>query len=265
MSRYFVPSSATQYPEQLGFRSEAQSIHGSRTIMLADLTALLDAVPADAPHEAYRQAIQDDNTLGKKTASTRLWAYKKLRELYALDPQVPVFAELRARWAASPDGRPLLALLAGLARDSLLRASVPVLTAAKPGTPVSREDFRAAIVQARGDRFSEETIKAVVSHLYTSWTESGHLSGQRERTRVAVTPTPAVTAYALALGYLTGARGARLFQTLFTSVLDVPLATLHEQAREGSRRGWLSYRGVEEIVEVDFPQLRDTSQPALFP
>jgi hypothetical protein len=207
-------------------------VHGSRTIMLADLRALLAGVPADASHEAYRQAIQDDNVLGKRTASTRLWAFKKLRELYALDPEVPVFSELRARWSASAEGRPLLALLTALARDSLLRASVPVVTDSKPGTPVTRDDFRTAIVQARGDRFSEETIKAIVSHLYTSWTESGHLTGQRERTRVAVMPTPPVTAYALTLGYLTGVRGARLFQTLFTSVLDVPRSTLQEQARE---------------------------------
>lgn len=233
--------------------------------MLADLSTLLDAVPVEASHESYRHAIQEENVLGKKTASTRLWAFKKLRELYALDPQVPVFSELRARWAASRDGRPLLALLGGLARDSLLRASVPVVTGAKPGTPVTREDFRSAIGRARGDRFSEETTKAVVSHLYTSWTESGHLMGQRERTRAAVVTTPAVTAYALALGYLAGARGVRLFQTIFTSVLDAPFAKLHEQAREGSRRGWLRYRGLEEIVEVDFPQLPEPSQPALFP
>lgn len=265
LSRYFAPSVASKYPESHGFRSEAQSVHASRTIMLADLTALLDAVPGNAPREAYRGAIQEDNVLGKKTASTRLWAFKKLRELYALDPEVPVFSELRARWSAGAEGRPLLALLAALARDSLLRASVPVVADSKPGTPVTRDDFRAAIVHARGDRFSEETIKAIVSHLYTSWTESGHLTGQRDRTRAAVAPTPAVTAYALALGYLIGARGARLFQTLFTSVLDAPLATLHEQAREGSRRGWLQYRGVEEIVEIDFPQLRNTTQPALFP
>ena len=230
--------------------------------MLADLSHLLEAVPAEAPHEAYRQAVQDENVLGKKTSSTRLWAYKKLRELYALDPEVPVFWELRARWSAATEGRPLLAILAALARDSLLRASAPLLTESKPGMPVTRNDFRAAIAQARGDRFSEETIKAIVSHLYTSWTESGHLSGQRERTRVAVRPNPPVTAYALALGYLTGARGARLFQTLFTSVLDAPLATLHEQAREASRRGWLRYRGLEEIVEIDFPQLHEKTQTA---
>lgn len=221
--------------------------------MLADLTAVLAAVPSDAPHEHYRYAIQNDNVLGKKTASTRHWAYKKLRELYALDPSMPVFRELRARWEAGGDGRPLLALLAALARDSLLRASVPVLTAAKPGALVLREAFRASMVQARGDRFSDETIKAIVSHLYTSWTESGHLTGKRERARAQVSPTTAATTYALVLGYMTGSRGELLFSTLWTSVLDAPAAVLHDQAKEASRLGWLTYRGIGNIVDVSFP------------
>jgi hypothetical protein len=161
--------------------------------MLADLAALLDVLPPEASQEAYRRAIQDHNVLGKKTASTRLWAYKKLRELYALDPEVPVFSEMRARWASGADGRPLLALLCALARDSLLRASVPVVVEAAPGTSVTRNHFENAIVVARGKRFSDDTLKAIVSHLYTSWTESGHLSGQRSRIRTRVSPASRIS------------------------------------------------------------------------
>jgi hypothetical protein len=231
--------------------------------MLADLTALFDAVPAGASHDAYRQAIQENNVLGKKTASTRLWAYKKLRELYALDPQLPIFFELRARWAAGPEGRPLLALLAALARDALLRASVEAITRAKLGAPVTRDDFRGAIVRARGDRFSESTMDAVVSHLLSSWTESGHLTGKKEKTRGRAIITPAATAYALALGYLAGSRGELLFSTLWTSVLDAPATVLHEHAREASRVGWLTYRGIGNIIDVSFPNLDRQSELAL--
>jgi hypothetical protein len=49
--------------------------------MLADITALLNAVPATASQGDYQKAIMEDNVLGKGTASTRLWAWKKLREL----------------------------------------------------------------------------------------------------------------------------------------------------------------------------------------
>src|SRR4051812_19577919 len=99
MTRYFKPAEAGDLPEAAGFRSAAQSVHASRTIMLADLRLLLAEVPETASHEAYEQAILSGNVLGKRTASTRLWAYKKLRELYALDPAVPIFAELRRYWS----------------------------------------------------------------------------------------------------------------------------------------------------------------------
>ena len=255
MTRYFTPSAAPSLPEAFGFRSEAQSVHGSRTIMLADLTTLLAAVPGAAAYGDYERAIMEDNVLGKGTASTRLWAWKKLRELYALDAELAVFRLLRKFWDVDPKGRPLLALLAALGRDALLRASAPVISGSKAGEPVSREQFQAAIVAVRGERFSQSTMDAILSHLLSSWTESGHLSGRKEKVRARVAPTTAVTAYAVALGYLCGSRGELLFDTLWTSVLDAPSAVLHDQAREASRLGWLTYKGVGRIVEVTFPDV----------
>jgi hypothetical protein len=229
--------------------------------MLADLAMLLDAVPADAAHDAYREAILGGNVLGKKTASTRLWSWKKLRELYSLDLETPVFRLLRHYWAADRQGRPLLALLAALARDALLRASASVIAGSKPGETVSREQFDDAIIGERGQRFSPSTTDAILSHLLSSWTESGHLIGRKTKVRTGVAPTAAVTAYALSLGYLCGAKGELLFDTLWTSVLDASLAILHDQAREASRFGWLTYRGVGRIIDISFPGIEP--QPEL--
>jgi hypothetical protein len=230
--------------------------------MLADLTTLLDALPASAEHADYQRAVMEDNALGKRTASTRLWAWKKLRELYALDPTVPIFRMLRELWRADASGRPLLALLAALARDALLRASATAIVAARPGVPVTKEQLRQAIVQARGDRFSKSTMDAVLSHLMSSWTESGHLMGRKEKVRAHPTTTTAATTYALALGYLASVRGTYLLSTLWTSVLDAPESVLHDHAREASRRGWLVYRGVGNIVDIDFPSLRPSAELA---
>jgi hypothetical protein len=149
----------------------------------------------------------------------------------------------------------LLALLAALGRDSLLRASSKVIANAKPGEAVTREQFQAAIIEERGERFSKSTMDAVLSHLLSSWTESGHLSGKKDKVRAHASATPPATAYALALGYLTGARGELLFTTLWTSVLDAPSSVLHEQAREASRLGWLTYRGIGNIIDISFPDL----------
>jgi hypothetical protein len=222
--------------------------------MLADLMALLSVTASAATYEDYEQAILGKNVLGKRTASTRLWAWKKLRELYALDPRVPVFRLLRRLWDAEAAARPVLALLAAMARDALLRSSTDAITAATIGQPVTKNDFRQLVIRARGERFSESTMEAILSHLVSSWTESGYLSG-REKERFHPTVTPAATAYALALGYLAGARGALLFSTLWTSVLDTPETTLHDHAREASRRGWLTYRGIGKVVEITFERL----------
>lgn len=223
--------------------------------MLADITMLFGDVVAAAEHSDYEHAVLENNVLAKQTASTRMWAWKKLRELYALDRSVPLFRYMRQLWNVDPAARPLLALLAALARDALLRASVNAITATNPGEAVTKEDFRRAIVRVRGDRFSKSTMDAILSHLASSWTESGHLTGRKEKVRAQPTVTPAVVAYALVLGYLAGSRGALLFSTLWTSVLDTPESVLHDHAREASRRGWLTYRGIGNVVDITFERL----------
>ena len=224
--------------------------------MLADVSALMNELPASTTYAEYEQAIVEQNLLGKPTASTRLWAWKKLRELYALDPSVPVFRVFRQLWdAEQPESKPVLALTAALARDALLRATAPAIISRKLGEPFTREDMQQAIVAVRGDRFTEKTMRSLVSNLMSSWTSSGYLVGRGEKRRARPSITPATTAYALALGYLAGARGSLLFTTLWTSVLDSPESPLHDHAREASRRGWLVYRGVGNIVDVDFPEL----------
>jgi hypothetical protein len=232
--------------------------------MVEDLSALLVALPEEAAYEHYERAVLDQNVLGKQTASTRLWAWKKLRELYGFDPSLPVFRVLRTLWVTEgPQGRALLALLAALARDALLRASAIAVQVTKPGQPVTKDQFRDAIVRVRGDRFSKSTMDAILSHLVSSWTESGHLTGRKEKTRARPVVTPAVVAYALALGFLSGARGKLLFTTLWASVLDTPDPVLNDLAREASRRGWLVYRGVGDIIDIDFPQLLKPEEIAL--
>jgi hypothetical protein len=223
--------------------------------MLADLEALFANLPNDADHAAYERAIREDNVLGKKTASTRLWAWKKLRELYALDGSVPVYKLLRTYWDRDTAGRPLLACLAALARDGLLRTTAPVITETKPGDQVTRELFKAAVVEERGDRFSETTMKSLTANVMSSWGQTGHITSGSERVRVRVSATTATTAYALALSYMTGARGEFLFSTLWARVLDAPPTVLHDHAREASRLGWLTYRGVGSILDITFPKL----------
>ena len=56
---------------EAGFRFGDKGTHTSRTMMLAELTELLEAIPETAPRQAYAEAIIEDNLLGKQTTATR--------------------------------------------------------------------------------------------------------------------------------------------------------------------------------------------------
>src|SRR6185437_5749351 len=86
-----VPESALAF----GFREDSAGVHDSRTIMLAELRALLAACPPSAGLAEYRAAGIGENVVGKATATTRHNTLRRLRQLYALDPTVPLFRALR--------------------------------------------------------------------------------------------------------------------------------------------------------------------------
>ncbi|HEV3258317.1 MAG TPA: BREX system P-loop protein BrxC, partial [Gemmataceae bacterium] len=106
-------SKRASFPDGLGFRDGTASVHTSRTMMLEELTLLLEQVSSDAPAAAYEAAIVEENVCGKPTQTTRQRTAKRLTELYALDPSTTVFRLLRYFWPAEPASRPMLAFLAG--------------------------------------------------------------------------------------------------------------------------------------------------------
>ena len=90
-----------------GFRFGHIGTHTSRTIMLDELTTVFAAVPADSKATVYVDAIVEENCLAKQTVSTRRLSMQRLRELYALDPSVPIFRILRRLWTiGQPRPRP---------------------------------------------------------------------------------------------------------------------------------------------------------------
>src|SRR5205823_2094857 len=107
-------------PSALGFNTGRNGVHTSRTMMFAELSTLLQHLPVDARRVDFEEAILRENVLAKSTISTRKRTFDHLISLYALDPVVPVFRLLRHFWGLDPAGRPLIALVAARARDSLL-------------------------------------------------------------------------------------------------------------------------------------------------
>lgn len=241
--------------EAFGFRNGDRGVHSSRSMMFADLEQLMQTTAADRTYRGYREELDDENVLGKRTAVNKTHTARKLKALYGLDPSITVFRLLRHFWELDDGtGRPLVALLCATARDPLLRSLTPALLALEPGAVLEYEPLEAALRDSTGDRFSEKTLVSIARRASASWIQAGHLSG-RSRMRQRAHPTPATTAYALALGYLEGRRGALLFSSLWARLLDAREEDLRDLTQVASRNGWLVYRGIADVVEVRFPDL----------
>ena len=235
-----------------GFRSGDRGTHTSRTMMLEELSNLLDATPGEATREDYADAVLEDNCLGKRTAATRKLSLQRLTELYGLDAKLILFRVLRDLWGRHEPSRPLLGLLLALARDPLLRTIAAAVIRTPFGHEFARQTMKDALSDAVGDRLNKATLDKVVRNASSSWTQSGHLQGRGRKTRQRVLPTPAATTYALLLGFAVGRRGQMLFETPWTAILDVGLDELIDLASDARRLGLIDFKQSGAIIDVSF-------------
>ena len=238
-----------------GFRSGDRGTHTSRTMMLEELSNLLDATPGEATREDYADAVLEDNCLGKRTAATRKLSLQRLTELYGLDAKLILFRVLRDLWGRHEPSRPLLGLLLALARDPLLRTIAAAVIRTPFGHEFARQTMKDALSDAVGDRLNKATLDKVVRNASSSWTQSGHLQGRGRKTRQRVLPTAAATTYALLLGFAVGRRGQMLFETPWTAILDVGLDELIDLASDARRLGLIDLKQSGAIIDVSFPAM----------
>jgi len=238
-----------------GFSQDPVGTHGSRTIMLAELRRLLAVCPEGACLEAYRVAVVEDNALLKETLATRRESFRRLRELYALTPIILLFRALRDLWAADTEAQPLLALLCAAARDPILRTTSGLILGMPEGDPVTPQMIAEAASRGFPGRYNPTMLANIGRHAASSWQQSGHLQGRIKKVRARAVSRPANVAYALFLSYLCDVRGAGLFDTLWTSLLDAPTQILTEQAVLASQMGWIEYRHGGGVTDISFNYL----------
>ena len=238
-----------------GFRFGDRGTQTSRTIMLNELTALFDAVPAHADPTEYTAAIVDDNALDKQTSANRRLTGQRLRELYGLDPRLPLFRVLRRLWAIDELGRPLLAILCSLARDPLLRSTAAHVLGLPIGAALVRTSFLEAILGNVGNRLNESIVDKVARNAASSWSQSGHLQGRVRKVRRDVTPTVGPVAMALWMGSLEGLAGERLLRCRWAQVLDRSQGGLVEIVFQAKQVGLLSARIGGGVIEIDTSSL----------
>lgn len=241
---------------RFGFSFERGSAHTSRTMMLEELRVLLTYIDdPEADKSVYRQAIDDENCLGKRSGKTCILTYRHLVDLYSLNRANVLFRTLLFFWNRDINGQPLLALICAYARDPIFRATAPFILKFQEGATISRESLEEFIDSQDPGRFSKATLKSTAQNINSTWTKSGHLVGRARKVRSRANPTAGSVSYALLLGYLSGVRGQALFQTEYAKLLDCPVHKAIELAEEASRKGWIVFKRVGDVIEVLFPNL----------
>ena len=241
---------------RFGFRQDRGGPHLARTIMLKELKLLFSFVDEpDADKEMYLRSIVEDNCLNKRSDKTRKLTARHLVNLYGLDPNITLFRSFRYFWERDKEGQPLLALLVAIARDSILKSSVPFIQNCTLGQRVTREAIEVFIDDLETGRFSTATLKSTAQNINSSWTQSGHLKGRVKKVRTKAKATPGAASLALLLGYLSGVRGESLFQTEYVKLLDCSMEESIELSVEASRKGWIVLKRLGTVIEVLFPNL----------
>lgn len=233
---------------------ENRTTHASRTLMVADLTVLLEAVPHGTPEE-YRRAILEENVLQKKSASARSKTREHLRALYFLDNENPVFSALSTLAAEDAESVPMLALLCGATRDVLLRSTAEFVSEAPMEAVVSSEDLRRVVEEEFPNRFSENTLVEAGRRALSSWAQSGHLAEGSKYARKKAAASVGSVVFALYLGHLSGVRGMPLYGTFWAGLLDASEGEMDSLAFAASQRGLMEYRRMGDVAEFGFSML----------
>ncbi len=252
---FFPQARALTNARNAGIRFGAVGTHSSRTMMLEELTAVLSATAQNSRPEDYAAAVVDENCLGKQTAATRKHSLQHLRELYGLDPTIPLFRVLARLWQIESTGRPLLALLASLARDPLLRATADVIINMPEGAELQRTTMREALAKTVNGRLNESTLGKVARNAASTWSQSGHLQGRTFKFRRAVRATPFALAFALYLAQAAGFSTDESFSSGWVRVLDCNSSTALELAAAAKRLGLIDLRTAGDVIDLNLKRL----------
>jgi hypothetical protein len=220
-----------------------------------DLRQVFLATAPDARRSDYSTAIVEGNRLSKPTSSTRRLTNQRLGELYGLDPTIPLFRVLRRLWDIDPGDRPLLALLAAIARDPLLAATCPAIVFLPANADFQRNAMKSALRAVVSNRLNDSTLEKVCRNAASTWAQSGHLQGRTFKKRRTVLPSPSAVAYALYLAHGAGFRGVEIFSCAWLRVLDCDPSRARQLALDAKRLGLLDLRMAGDVVELNLVRL----------
>lgn len=192
------------------------------------------------------------NILQKRTGSGRRLSLRHLRELYGIGETPPLILRvMMALWARAGEGQPVLAILAALAREMLLRDSAEIILAAPVGALVHTPELAALFERRYPGRYTSKMVRSLSQNCASSWTQSGHLKGKVRKERSRPSVSPATAAYAALLGSLAGFGGPALLACPWLAVLDRPDGEVLTLLRKAEAEGLSRLRAGGDVIEIE--------------
>lgn len=243
------------YADDFGFTTTRSGALLSRSIMLGELTHLLSETDPNATLAQLKNAVVDENLLGKVTFSSREKSFKHLVELYSLNNELPLFRLLRKFHQEDPSSLPQLAIICAFCRDLQLRESFRLIEQIPLGESFPRELMEAHLEAMFPGRYSAAMKTSLAQNVNTSWRDSGHLEGRIKKVRTMPQPTLCGAVYAMAAGYLMGLRGKVLTESVFPRLVGANLTQAINLLQAGGARGWCKVRHAGDVLQIDFSAL----------
>ena len=235
--------------------------------MLDELVTLLSVVPAEADAQDYRRAVREDNLLHKATASNREKTFRYLHRLYALDPQVCLFREMRRLLRHAGDDAKLLMGLLAMAREPVLHECLGMVLKTPVGESLGRAQFEAWIRAHAPGQYSETMYRSFSHNLYASFHQFGYLGEAVGKARTRIRPKPGIAAasYAAFLDWLRGKSGIALLQGDYSLALDLGADEHIALLQAAGRKGLLKVAYSGGVLDLGFPGFLKNNESRLTP
>lgn len=247
---WFPPGVHPASLETLGFRPSGGGIHQSKTMMLAELEQLMGATN-DLSAVNLGRLVIEENLFAKRSLTSRKLTLDRLSSLYGLKKPSPVTHALILLMKRSNESAQLLALLAAVARDPVLRASSEPVLRSLPGEAISYRQISVVLERVYEGRWGEKMLRSGAQNCASSWTQAGHLRGRVKKIRVRARASPAAAAYAVFLAHLSGFSGEALLDSGWLRLLDCGREDLVELLRRAAASGLVRVRAVGHVFEAD--------------